>query len=113
MRLTFSPSDLETALHAKSFSFQLYTGAAGEVDLVDFINQQSASVRERSNSNDVKVQYELACIRQMLARLSKQLSEAYPQYMIVLSTGMNAGSFRLVNRSEYLTINNFKPKQRK
>ena len=57
MRLTFSPSDLETALHAKSFSFQLYTGAAGEVDLVDFINQQSASVRERSNSNDVKVHY--------------------------------------------------------
>ena len=79
MRLTFSPSDLETALHAKSFSFQLYTGAAGEVDLIDFINRHSESVRERAASTDVKVQYEIACIRQMLARLSKQLSEAYPQ----------------------------------
>lgn len=113
MRLTFSPSDLETALHAKSFSFQLYTGAAGEVDLVDFINQQSASVRERSNSNNVKVQYELACIRQMLARLGKQLNEAYPDYMLTLSTGMNAGMFRLTNRSEYLTLKNFKSKERK
>ena len=113
MRLTFSPSEDAAALNAREFSFKPYTGTTGEVDLIDFINRHSESVRERAASTDVKVQYEIACIRQMLARLSKQLSEAYPQYMIVLSTGMNARSFRLVNRSEYLTINNFKPKQRK
>ncbi len=113
MRLTFSPCEDAAALQAREFSFQPYTGASGEVDLIDFINRHSESVRARSSSTDVKVQYEIACIRQMLARLSKQLSDAYPEYMIVHSTGMNAGTFRLVNRNEYLTINNFKSKHRK
>ena len=108
MRLNFTPNDLASALHCREFTLTPYTGASGEVDLIEFVNQQSASVRERSDSTDVKVQYELACIRTMLARISKQASRDYADYMIVLSTGMNAGTFRLVNRHQYLTMKHFK-----
>ena len=108
MRLNFTPNDLASALHCREFTLTPYTGASGEVDLIEFVNQQSASVRERADSTDVKVQYELACIRTMLARISKQVSRDYPDYMIMLSTGMNAGTFRLVNRHQYLTMKHFK-----
>ena len=108
MRLNFTPNDLASALHCREFILTPYTGASGEVDLIEFVNQQSASVRERADSTDVKVQYELACIRTMLARISKQVSRDYPDYMILLSTGMNAGTFRLVNRHQYLTMKHFK-----
>ena len=108
MRLNFTPNDLASALHCREFILTPYTGASGEVDLIEFVNQQSASVRERADSTDVKVQYELACIRTMLARISKQVSRDYPDYMIMLSTGMNTGTFRLVNRHQYLTMKHFK-----
>lgn len=108
MRLNFTPNDLVSAMHCREFTLTPYTGATGEVDLIDFVNEQSASVRERTDSTDVKVQYELACIRTMLTRISKQVSRDYPDYMIVLSTGMNAGAFRLVNRHQYLTMKHFK-----
>lgn len=108
MRLNFTPNDLASAMNCREFILTPYTGAAGEVDLIDFVNEQSTSVRERTDSTDVKVQYELACIRTMLARISKQVSRDYPDYMIVLSTGMNAGTFRLVNRHQYLTMKHFK-----
>ena len=108
MRLNFTPNDLPNALQCREFILTPYTGAKGEVDLIDFVNEQSASVRERTDSTDVKVQYELACIRTMLARISKQVSRDYPDYMIVLSTGKNAGTFRLVNRRQYLTMKHFK-----
>ena len=108
MRLNFTPNDLASALHCREFILTPYTGAAGEVDLIDFVNEQSASVRKRTDSTDVKVQYELAGIRTMLARISKQVSRDYPDYMIVLSKGMNAGTFRLVNRHQYLTMKHFK-----
>lgn len=108
MRLNFTPNDLASALHCREFILTPYTGASGEVDLIEFVNQQSASVHERADSTDVKVQYELACIRTMLARISKQVSRDYPDYMIMLGTGMNAGTFRLVNRHQYLTMKHFK-----
>ena len=108
MRLSITPNDLASALHCREFTLTPYIGASGEVDMIEFVNQQSASVCERSDSTDVKVQYELACIRTMLARISKQVSRDYPDYMIMLSTGMNAGTFRLVNRHQYLTMKHFK-----
>ena len=108
MRLNFTPNDLASAMQCREFKFMPYTGAAGEVDLIDFVNEQSASVRKRTDSTDVKVQYELAGIRTMLARISKQVSRDYPDYMIVLIKGMNAGTFRLVNRHQYLTMKHFK-----